>query len=96
MKKGYVLVRLNIKDIDLFKKYPELSERSLAEHEGKYLFRGGKMNILEGKWPFERNTLIEFKSFQKAKNWYLSSTYQKALKIRMSSSSSEVILIEGY
>ncbi len=96
MKKGYVLLQVNIKIPEIFKKYPQLSEEIILKFGGKYLFRGGDFNILEGKWETERNVLIEFESIAKANEWYNSPEYQKALEIRTNSTSSNVIIIEGY
>ena len=96
MKKGYVLLQVNIKSPKIFKKYPQLSEEIILKFGGKYLFRGGDFNILEGKWETERNVLIEFESIAKANEWYNSPEYQKALEIRTNSTSSNVIIIEGY
>ena len=95
MKKGYILIRINVKDIDKFKNYPPVSEKVISEYGGKYKFRGGLKENLEGEWPFERNTLIEFESFKRAKEWYFSENYQKTLKIRLEACESEAILIEG-
>jgi len=96
MKKGYVLLQVNVNDPEVFKKYPELSEKIISKFGGKYLFRGGEFEVLEGSWDFERNVLIEFDNIIRAKEWYHSSEYQKALKIRSNSTTSNLIIIEGY
>ena len=89
-------MRLDLKNQDIFKAYPELSEKILLEYGGKYLFRGGNYDVLEGEWDFPRNTLLEFESIEQAKKWYFSSDYQKAADIRKKSSVGDVIIIEGY
>ena len=96
MKKGYVLLQVNINDPEVFKKYPELSEKIISKFGGKYLFRGGEFEILEGSWDFKRNVLLEFENISKAQEWYNSSDYQEALKIRSNSATSNLIIIEGY
>ena len=60
MKKGYVLLQVNVNDPEVFKKYPELSEKIISKFGGKYLFRGGEFEVLEGSWDFKRNVLLEF------------------------------------
>ena len=95
MKKGYVFLRLNIRDASLFDEYKELGPNAVSEYGGKYLIRGGNLDILEGDWDFARNTLIEFESVDKAKEWYCSTNYQKALKIRTQSATGDVIIVEG-
>ena len=96
MKKGYVLLQVNVNDSEVFKKYPELSEKIISKFGGKYLFRGGEFEILEGSWDFKRNVLLEFENISKAQEWYNSSDYQEALKIRSNSATSNLIIIEGY
>ena len=73
MKKGYVLLQVNISDPEVFKRYPELSEKIISKFGGKYLFRGGEFEVLEGSWDFKRNVLIEFENISKAREWYYSS-----------------------
>ena len=96
MKKGYVLLQVNVNDPEVFKKYPELSEKIISKFGGKYLFRGGEFKVLEGSWDFKRNVLLEFENISKAREWYYSSEYQEALKIRSNSATSNLIIIEGY
>ena len=96
MKKGYVLLQVNVNDPEVFKKYPELSEKIISKFGGKYLFRGGEFEVLEGNWDFKRNVLLEFENIIRAKEWYHSSEYQEALKIRSNSTTSNLIIIEGY
>ena len=96
MKKGYVLLQVKVNDPEVFKKYPELSEKIISKFGGKYLFRGGEFEVLEGSWDFKRNVLLEFENISKAQEWYNSSDYQEALKIRSNSATSNLIIIEGY
>jgi len=96
MKKGYVLLQVDVNDPEVFKKYPELSEKIISKFGGKYLFRGGEFEVLEGSWDFKRNVLLEFENISKAQEWYNSSDYQEALKIRSNSATSNLIIIEGY
>ena len=96
MKKGYILVRISIKNHELFKEYPPLSGPIREKFGGKYLIRGGKFEIVEGNWPADRTTVVEFESFEKAKECYESIEYKKAKDIRQKSTNTDLILIEGY
>ena len=96
MKKGYLIVRINIKNVELFQQYPPLSTKAVEKFGGKYLIRGGTFEIMEGQWPAERTTVVEFESFDKAKEFYNSLDYDGAKKIRIESTISELILIEGH
>ena len=96
MKKGYLIVRVNIKDAELFQQYPPLSTKAVEKFGGKYLIRGGTFNVVEGEWPAERTTVVEFESFIKAKEFYNSLEYNEAKNVRQKSADSDFILIEGY
>ena len=96
MKKGYLIIRINIINVELFQQYPPLSTKAVEKFGGKYLIRGGAFEIMEGQWPAERTTIVEFESFDKAKEFYNSLDYDGAKKIRIESTISELILIEGH
>ena len=96
MKKGYLVIRINISNSELFKQYPPLSTKAVEKFGGKYLIRGGAFEVVEGTWPAERTTVVEFESFDKAKEFYNSLEYGKAKKIRQESTDTDFILIEGY
>ena len=96
MKKGYLIVRLSITDSDFFQKYPPLSTAAMKKYNGKYLIRGGKFDVLEGEWPVDRTTVVEFDSYEMAKKCYESLEYANAKEIRQQCAKSDIILIEGY
>ena len=96
MKKGYIIVRVSILDSNLFQQYPPLSTKVMNKYGGKYIIRGGKTDVLEGEWPVDRTTVVEFESFESAKKCYESIEYSIAMKIRQNSTKSDLILIEGY
>jgi uncharacterized protein (DUF1330 family) len=96
MKKGYLIVRINISNAELFQQYPPLSTKAVEKFGGKYLIRGGAFEVVEGKWPAERTTVVEFESFDKAKEFYNSLEYNEAKKVRKESADTDFILIEGY
>jgi len=95
MKKGYLIVRINIKNAELFQQYPPLSTEAVKKFEGKYLVRGGEFDVVEGKWSAERTTVVEFESLEKAKEFYSSLEYDNAKKVRQESADTDLILIEG-
>ena len=96
MKKGYLIVLINISNAELFQLYPPLSTKAVEKFGGKYLIRGGAFEVVEGKWPAERTTVVEFESFDKAKEFYNSLEYNEAKKVRKESAGTDFILIEGY
>ena len=96
MKKGYLIIRINISNAEFFQQYPPLSTKAVEKFGGKYLIRGGAFEVVEGKWPAERTTVVEFESFDKAKEFYNSLEYSEAKKVRQESADTDFILIEGH
>tara|TARA_B100001027_G_C16050883_1_gene234172 strand:- start:238 stop:528 length:291 start_codon:yes stop_codon:yes gene_type:complete len=95
MKKGYIIVRVSIHDTETFQRYPILSSEVMKKYGGKYIIRGGNFVVVEGEWPVDRTTVVEFDSFESAKKCYESIEYSKAREIRQKSTKSDLILIEG-
>ena len=76
--KGYVVcVYKSIGDEKLLKKYAESAIPAIEKYKGKIIVRGGKKLTIEGN-DSPRTVVIEFPSFEEAKNYYYSKEYQKA------------------
>ena len=76
--KGYIVcVYESIKDDDALKNYAIKARSAVEKYSGKFLIRGGKNIVTEGK-NFVRTAIIEFDSFEVAKKFFYSSEYQSA------------------
>ena len=76
--KGYIVcVYENIKDDDALKNYAIKARSAVEKYDGKFLIRGGKNIVTEGK-NFVRTVVIEFDSFEVAKEFFYSPEYQTA------------------
>lgn len=76
--KGYIVcVYESIKDDDVLKDYAIKARSAVEKYDGKFLVRGGKNIVTEGK-NFVRTAVIEFNSFEVAKEFFYSSEYQSA------------------
>ena len=96
MSKGYWIARVNVRDSEAFKKYASRAKLAIEKHGGKYVARGGKFSVLEGKHDFERNVVVEFDSVEKAQECYNSKEYQEAKSYRDGKADLNAIVIEGY
>ena len=96
MSKGYWIARVNVRDSEAFKKYASRAKLAIEKHGGKYVARGGKFSVLEGKHDFERNVVVEFDSVEKAQECFNSKEYQEAKSYRDGKADFNAILIEGY
>tara|TARA_B100000035_G_scaffold310520_1_gene318456 strand:- start:769 stop:1059 length:291 start_codon:yes stop_codon:yes gene_type:complete len=78
MKKGYIIcVYESIADENGLKNYALKAREAVDKYEGKFLVRGNNNIVTEGK-NFVRTVVIEFSSFDKAKEFFYSSEYQAA------------------
>ena len=96
MNKGYWVARVNIDDTGAFKDYASRAKLAIEKYGGKYVTRGGKFFIIEGKHDFKRNVIVEFPSVKKAEDCYNSPEYQKAKSYRIGKADFNAIIIEGY
>ena len=93
--KGYlVCVYKSISDNELLKKYAESAIPAIQKYKGKILVRGGNKITLEGE-PSPRTVIIEFPSFEIAKNYYYSDEYQKAHSILKGTAIRHFQIVEG-
>ena len=93
--KGYVVcVYKSIGDEKLLKKYAESAIPAIEKYKGKIIVRGGKKLTIEGK-DSPRTVVIEFPSFEAAKNYYYSKEYQKAQSFLKGTVVRDLQIVEG-
>lgn len=96
MPKGYWVARVDVYDADAYKKYVEANAAAFSRFGGRFLVRGGKLELKEGT-ARARNVVIEFPTYQAAVDCFNSPEYQHALGFRRGTpSSADMIIIEGY
>ena len=93
--KGYVVcVYEIIKDQETLNNYAIKAKEAVNKYNGMFLVRGGKNIITEGK-KFIRTVVIEFETFETAKNFFYSAEYQSAHAILGNSVIRNHQIIEG-
>ena len=78
-----------------FDAYRKQVPATLAPFGAKFLVRGGKVTIHEGKWPHATTVVIEFPSRGEAEGWYNSPAYQKIIDLRLKSSAGDFVIADG-
>ena len=94
MPKAYWIARVDVRDPETYKKYVETGRPAYQRYNAKFLARGGRTEILEGK-ARARNVIIEFPSMEEALACYNSPEYSAARAIRQTVSQGEFVLVEG-
>ena len=93
--KGYVVcIYKNISDEEKLKNYAKKAIPAIEKYKGKILIRGGKNLTTEGE-KSPRTVVIEFPSFEMAKNYYNSEEYQEAHSIVKGSVVRDLQIVEG-
>ena len=82
---AYVILDVKIHDAEGYVAYVKAGTSSVPQYGGKYIVRGGKVEVLEGPWQPNRMIVIEFANFDQAERWYHSPEYQAALPGRLRS-----------
>jgi uncharacterized protein (DUF1330 family) len=95
MLKGYWVANVDISNLDQYKKYVAANAVAVHKYGGRFLTRGGKSEIVEGKLR-SRIVLIEFPSFDAALACYHSPEYAAAKEFRESASVADIVVLEGY
>ena len=92
---AYVIANVDVKDPAAYEPYREPAAASVKKFGGKYIVRGGKHEVLEGKWTPARLVVLEFPSMDHVKRWYESEEYRKVKPIRLKHAVSDLVLVEG-
>jgi uncharacterized protein (DUF1330 family) len=92
---AYMIVDIEIHDPVAFEEYRKLIGPTLAPYGGKFLVRGGKVDVLEGNWNPKRIVILEFESAARARQWYDSEEYRVPKEIRLRASKGNLIVAEG-
>ena len=90
-----IIADIQVTDPVAYDDYRPLAAASIARFGGRFIVRGGKVDLLEGEPQPERIVVIEFPDAVTARRWYESEEYQTALKIRQAASRGRVLLVEG-
>lgn len=92
---GYVIAIIDVTNAEDYKEYARQVPATIAKYGGRYLVRGGKMDLREGEWPGQRTVILEFPSLERAREWYDSPEYEPLRPIRQSNSRGRIAFFEG-
>ena len=92
---AYILAEIEIVNAEGYKEYTKVVPGTIAQYGGKFLHRGGGIDVLEGDWPQRRRVIIEFASKERALEWYNSPEYAKPLALRKANSNGRLLLLDG-
>ena len=83
------------RDQEALVEYRRGNTDSVARHGGRFIVRGGAMELLEGEWDTRRIVIAEFSDMAAARGWYESDDYAPLKALRQSASATNIILVDG-
>lgn len=92
---AYVIVDIAVHDPERYETYKSMAAPTVHQYDGKYIVRGGRAEQLEGRSTPNRVVVLEFPTYQRAKQWWNSPEYAPAKALRHETASSEMVLVEG-
>ena len=95
MPKGYWIVRIDVRDPEVYQHYVKANGAAFAKYGARFLVRGGKHLVTRGK-ARERNVVIEFRDYESAVACHDSEEYRAAAKLRDAASDTDLVIVEGY
>ena len=92
---GYVIVEVEITNRAGYGEFLEKVTSTVEAHGGKFVVRGGDIDVIEGNWTPMRLAVLEFESAVRAREWLGSPEYNELNDLRTSSSNINMVLVEG-
>ncbi len=92
---AYLIAEIEVLDPQLYEQYRKDVPPLIAAYGGKYLARGGALEVKEGDWAPKRLVLLEFPSMEQARRFYDSPEYAPLLALRKKATRSKLIFMDG-
>ncbi len=92
----YLVADIDVHNAEIYAEYSRLAQATFEGYgEVTYLVRGGDVEVLEGDWQPKRFFIIRFEDREKAMTWYYSQPYREVMKLRLASSTSNLLIVGG-
>jgi uncharacterized protein (DUF1330 family) len=92
---AYLIARVQVKDPAAYEQYKRLAAAAIEKFDGRYRARGGATVTLEGDEEKSRVVIVEFPSLERAKAWYDSPDYQRAIAARTGCAEGQFVIVDG-
>jgi uncharacterized protein (DUF1330 family) len=92
---AYIIVDIEVTDPARYETYKPLAGPTVTAYGGRYLARGGAVEVLEGDWQPGRLVIVEFPDVARAKAWLESPEYRDARALRHASANSNMVVVAG-
>jgi uncharacterized protein (DUF1330 family) len=92
---GYLIFDIEITDAAAWAEYLRIAGPIMAASGGKFVLRSERCEPLEGGWAPSTISVVEFPSYEIARDFYHSAEYQKTVPLRQRASVSRGVLVSA-
>lgn len=92
---AYVIYQGEVTDPERYDVYKTDAAASIERAGGRYVARGGDVEVLEGDAPPDRTVVIEFPTMDAALAWYHGDDYAAARTLREGAARCRMYVVDG-
>ena len=92
---AYVIAVVEVHDAAGYEEYRSQTMATLLVYEGRFVVRGGAVEVIEGDWSPKRLIVVEFPTSDRARAWLDSPEYDAIKGIRHRTAHTNMIIVEG-
>jgi uncharacterized protein (DUF1330 family) len=92
---AYVIYQGVVTDPEQYDRYKARAAETIAAAGGRYVVRGGDIEVLEGEAPPGRTVVLEFPTMQAARDWYHGADYVDTRKMRDGAAQARMYVVDG-
>jgi uncharacterized protein (DUF1330 family) len=92
---AYVIVETDVTDPERYERYRAAATEAVVAAGGRYVVRGGALDVLEGAWEPSRLVVLEFDDLAAARRWYDSEGYRQARQLREGAARLRMVAVQG-
>ena len=92
---AYLLVDIEVTDPNAYEEYRAQVPALIAAHGGRYLVRGGTVEVLEGTWEPKRTVVLEFPDMASLKAFWEDPAYLPLRAVRERAATSNLVAVQG-
>ncbi len=92
---AYLFANVEVTDAAGYEQYRQRVSATIEAYGGRYLVRGGALEVLEGDWMPKRLVILEFADLTHLNAWYRSPEYKPLIELRQRTAKSTLVAVEG-
>ncbi|MCL5110854.1 MAG: DUF1330 domain-containing protein [Chloroflexi bacterium] len=92
---AYVIVQIDVTDPAQYEEYKKAVPAAIHAYGGRYLIRGGVVEVLDGRHDGRRLVMLEFPTMDAVRAWWASPEYQASKRLRYGAATMDAWAVPG-